>query len=552
MAGGGGKVLRLRPPQRSGPSAVGELPALFAEAVRFSSEFQRPPAGVLHCVADPSGEHPATRVALMKAYGRAGQPEEALRLLRQTREAPPPSTFRRRRWAVLCYNTALNAVVEKGGGPLEVAAVLDQMQSAGLAMDASTHNILLKVSPSSRSFARRVFDSMSSSGCRPDETTYSTLIARLSRAGRIDEAYRVLDQMLRVGCHPNAYSYTPILQALCARGRMEEASALMKVMEESGCPPSTVAHNILIGGFCRRRDFSAVEKMLAECAVAGWRPSVVSYNTFMDGLCKAGRAEEAFKQLGAMAANGLCPSAVTINILLCCLCRDSNPHEAKRLLEASSQLGWEVTAVNYNTVMSAFCEIREWAAVAELLVAMVKKGVAPDARTCNIVIYSLCRGGKLRKARRIMENGGFTPNAVTYNTLIDGFLAVGAAADADELLRRMLEENIEHDLVTYTIRIEHLCRERRSADARHLFGDLKRHLSADLVVYSALIGGLVRNGDLSAGRMLLKEMLNQGLSPDVPTFDKLIRAHCRSGLCRTGDICNVVGEMLEKIRLQLA
>ncbi|CAA6662571.1 unnamed protein product [Spirodela intermedia] len=449
---------------------------------------------------------------------QSGQPEEALRLLRQTREAPPPSTFRRRRWAVLCYNTALNAVVEKGGGPLEVAAVLDQMQSAGLAMDASTHNILLKVSPSSRSFARRVFDSMSSSGCRPDETTYSTLIARLSRAGRIDEAYRVLDQMLR------------------------EASALMKVMEKSGCPPSTVAHNILIGGFCRRRDFSAVETMLAECAVAGWRPSVVSYNTFMDGLCKAGRAEEAFKQLGAMAANGLCPSAVTINILLCCLCRDSNPHEAKRLLEASSQLGWEVTAVNYNTVMSAFCEIREWAAVVELLVAMVKKGVVPDARTCNI----------LRKARRIMENGGFTPNAVTYNTLIDGFLAVGAAADADELLRRMLEENIEHDLVTYTIRIEHLCRERRSADARHLFGDLKRHLSADLVVYSALIGGLVRNGDLSAGRMLLKEMLNQGLSPDVPTFDKLIRAHCISGLCRTGDICNVVGEMLEKIRLQLA
>ncbi|MQL80369.1 hypothetical protein Taro_012826 [Colocasia esculenta] len=537
---------QLWSPHGSRSPASADLPSMLAEAIKLSSLFLRPniQGGNLEPGVAPASSHPADPVALMKTYGRAGKPEEALRLLRQMESSP---TWRRDPRRAACYKTLLNAVVKNGGRPSDVAAVLDQMEAAGVLMDTSTHNILLKVSSCSRSLDRRVFDSMFKRGCRPDEITYSTLILRLARAGRIVDAYRILQQMRKKGCRPNVYHYTPILQALCVGRRVEKAKNLMKDMEVNGCPPKTVTYNIVIAGLCKDRNFHAVETILRESAVKGWKPSVITYNTYMDGLCKAGRTRDAFALLDIMLGSGLCPSAVTINILLDGLCRESDLRQAKVLLEKSYQLEWDVSTVNYNTVMSAFCEINEWDAVVNLLSGMLKRSVVPNTRTYNIVIHSLCKAGKLGKAKHVKNNGVVVANVVTYNTLIDGFLATGAVSEVDDLLKSMFEEDIQPDLFTYSIRIDYLCKEGKISDAYHLFRTLERQLSPDVVVYSTLICGLVRHEECyTKGRQLLREMLRKGLVPNVIVFDSLIRAFCSRGVCETREICIIVEEMLQK------
>ena len=148
----------------------------------------------------------------------------------------------------------------------------------------------------------------------------------------------------------------------------------------------------------------------------------MTFNMFMNSLCNEGKIEETFSQLAVMAAQQITPSSVTINILLRCICKYSSAEEGKQLLEESWKFGWEVNVVDFNAVMSAFSTAGNWAVVPLLLVRMVKMGVKPDERSFNIMIFCLCREGKIQKARRILENGGFKANTVSYNTLLMGFV----------------------------------------------------------------------------------------------------------------------------------
>ena len=139
---------------------------------------------------------------------------------------------------------------------------------------------------------------------------------------------------------------------------------------------------------------------------------------FMNSFCNEGKIEETFSQLVVMAAQRITPSSVTINILLCCTCMYSSAKEGKKRLEESWKFGWEVNVVDFNAVMSTFSTAGNWAVASLLLVRMVKMGVKLDERSFNILIFCLCREGKIQKARRILENGGFKANTVSYNTLL--------------------------------------------------------------------------------------------------------------------------------------
>ena len=108
----------------------------------------------------------------------------------------------------------------------------------------------------------------------------------------------------------------------------------------------------------------------------------------------------------------------------------------------------------------------------------------------------------------------------------------------------MVEENVEQDLATWTLKIEWLCREKRIGKAKEAFKELKRRFSPDLVVFRVLIGGLVGEGDVAVGKRLVREMVGQGLTPDVATVDSVIRVFCRCGCCGSGDISAIVWEML--------
>jgi pentatricopeptide repeat protein len=303
-------------------------------------------------------------------------------------------------------------------------------------------------------------------------------------------------------------------------------------MECAGCPPNAVTYNVLIRALCEDARFDEVKEILAETGAKGWKPSTVTYNTYMNGLCKKGMAKEALQQLDAMLGQGLDLTTFTLSIILNCLCHNSKVLEAVCLLQRSAEFNCCAGVVAYNTVMSRLCDLGRWRRVLQLLTDMIKRGVTPNTRTLNILIHSLCKGGKSSTAKSLVCNQEVAANVVTYNTLIHWFCNCGKYGEVEDLISHMYAANIARDEVTFTILVDALCRERKFNGAIHYFDEsLESGSSRDLL--KVLINRLVNSGRTWEICLIFRDMREKGkgFPPDYNTFDHTIRSCCKVGFC---------------------
>ncbi|PKU85407.1 pentatricopeptide repeat-containing protein At1g09900-like [Dendrobium catenatum] len=476
--------------------------------------------------------------ALMKTFDRFGNADEALRLLR---EIKTPN--------VICYTTAMDALV-RAGRCEEAESVFSEMISLGIAPDSVAYSILVKMYCFHHKrfvSARNIIQLMVDRGCERDVVTYSTVIAGLCRAGKVDDAFSVLNLMLKDNCMLNAHTYTPIIQAYCALGKIDLAMELMEKMRSLGCPPDVVSYNVLIHAFCNKGDFAEVERILRESSNNGWEPDSVSYNTYISGLCNMGMTDEALKQLDFMLEKALQPTEVTLNIMLGMLCRDSKITEIIFLLARSFELGLDVGAASYNIAMTRLCEIGEFSAVLKLLSDMLKKGIRPDVQTFNIVIMSLCRAGKLHKAKHIFKSKGFTPDIVTCNILLHEFCLAGEFAEFHQLVAELGSGQVSPDAITYNIIVDGLCWDGKFSKAIEFVRSIDLEFKSDHVAHLAF--GLVKGGRVGDLLRLLGEMIEKGLLLDVRLFEFMIQAFCKKGSCESIEIykiCLILDKMLRR------
>lgn len=169
---------------------------------------------------------------------------------------------------------------------------------------------------------------------------------------------------------------------------------------------------------------------------------------------------------------------------------------------------------------------------------MMKKGIATNTRTFNILIHSLCKEGKLQLAQRMVGSGGFVADVVTYNILLHWFYQNGKAQKVNFLLSSMGAENIAQDAVTHTIMINWLCQEGKFLEAtncclKSLEGRFDRKMVA------LLIKRLETNGRISEILHLIKGMTSQNCFPDGFLRDISIRTLCKAGFCRSERIHHI-------------
>ncbi|XP_020267359.1 pentatricopeptide repeat-containing protein At3g04760, chloroplastic-like [Asparagus officinalis] len=442
---------------------------------------------------------PSAYNKMMKALTVAGKVNEVVRLLQEMKQSDCKPN-------VLCYNTVMNAFV-KANRPREARVVFKEIITSGISPNVSSYNILVKMYCRSRQLdlAYKVIESMMKCGYKPDSTTYSILIMGICQVGRVDEAWNIFEYMVKNNCSPTAHTYTPIVHSYCLEGKIQDAKIVLDIMEDSGCPPSFVTYNVLIDGLCKVGDFDAVKEIIKESELKEWKPNSTTYTVYMNGLCKGGKLKEAIDVLETMRAKGLEPTDVSLGIYIDCLCCDSRIWEAKCVLDESTELKLCVGVISYNTLMARLSEIGRWLEVLNLFTNMLKKGIAPNTRTFNIVINSLGKGGKLLKAKFMFNSRRFVANNVTYNTLIHWCLQNGEIDEAQLLFSRMNVEKIDPDIITCTIMVVGLCKAKKFSEATNCFlGSLPGNFEKDLV--NGLIKKLHEGRRFKEIRYLYEEM----------------------------------------------
>ncbi|GJM96531.1 hypothetical protein PR202_ga13374 [Eleusine coracana subsp. coracana] len=186
---------------------------------------------------------------------------------------------------------------------------------------------------------------------------------------------------------------------------------------------------------------------------------------------------------------------------------------------------------------------------------------APDAQCYNTLIAALCRNGRFRDARFLldqMERPGArcAPDAYTYTVLISWYCRIGVGTgcrkaarrriyEAGRLFRRMGEKGLQPDVVTYNCLINGLCKTYRVERAHELFDEmLKKGCEPNRVTYNSFVRYYSVVNEVGKAVEWMRQMVarEHGVASSS-TYTPVIHSLCESG--RVGEARKFLIEMAE-------
>lgn len=160
--------------------------------------------------------------------------------------------------------------------------------------------------------------------------------------------------------------------------------------------------------------------------------------------------------------------------------------------------------------------------------------IKPDVETYNLVIKSFAESGLSNSVFSIldeMDRNNVKPNVATINNAISGFYSEKKFDEVGKLLNLMEERyKLYPSLSTYNVRIQSLCKLKRSNEAKALFqGMITRGRKPNSVSYYHLINGFCREGNLEEAKGLFADMKKRGFKVDGQCYFTLVYFLCEGG-----------------------
>ncbi|VVB05831.1 unnamed protein product [Arabis nemorensis] len=134
---------------------------------------------------------------------------------------------------------------------------------------------------------------------------YETLIARLCKLGRIDDALILIGDMVNGRFGLASCTFHPIINALTKKNKIEEAWVVVESMRSHSIPVDVTSYNYFLTSHCYDGDVAETSKVLKKMEEEGCSPDTRTYDALVLGACKSGNVEAAMVILRRMEGEGL-------------------------------------------------------------------------------------------------------------------------------------------------------------------------------------------------------------------------------------------------------
>ncbi|KAL9435174.1 hypothetical protein AB3S75_021442 [Citrus x aurantiifolia] len=417
--------------------------------------------------------------------------------------------------------------------------VLHVLMKFDAPLEAASCNALLNALGREGDFKRmnQLFTEMKENDIEPSVVTFGTIINRLCKLYRADEALEVFEKMIagketaEISVEPDVIIFNTLIDGLCKVGKQEEALGLIEQMRlrlQKGCMPNAVTYNCLINGFCKSGNIEKGLELFHLMKQEGVTANVVTLNTLVDGMCRHGRINSAVEFFQEVTRKGLCANAVTYTILITAFCNVNNFQGAIKWFDDMSRAGCSADSVVYFTLISSLCQAGRMNDASLVVSKLKEAGFRPDIVCYNHLISGFCKKKMLDKAYEVlqeMEDIGMTPNSVTYNTLISFLSKSGNFSAARRVLKKMVKEGLEPTVVTYGALIHAFCVNGHVDEAMKIFKELSSssNVSPNTVIYNILIDSLCKNNQVELALSLMEEMKVKEVRPNTNTYNAMFK-----------------------------
>ena len=448
-------------------------------------------------------------VQAVLAFGRRAKGSEATasssdearrleRLLRRMRAASVPLNSR--------LATAAMSAALRVRRPDMALRLFEQLDGDGLAPDAQVYTTLIKTHGAAGSLpeALAVEQRMSAERVEPTLNTYITLMSVCARAGDRRGMLKYFGRITERGMKPSVEAWNVVL-SYCAQmegpSRVAQAEDVMRRMREQGLAPDAVSYSSLAQACVRNGEAERFDELIERMRGDGVLPDLVLLNTLLNGYGRTLRWERAFELLRAWERDGVRPDATSYTHVLRACVGARLPERAASAVEMMRQAGLTPDVRTYSMLLSAYAKAGMLRASLATLKTMRSEGVRPN-RYIYAGLMDVCLvAGQPETAAQLFEQmkgqgvpadatsytllirallapstratsedgtspsqlalgvfsemqslgGDCTPNRLTYNALLDGFLDYGEGDLALEVLGKMLDARISPDRLSYAV-----------------------------------------------------------------------------------------------------
>jgi pentatricopeptide repeat protein len=438
----------------------------------------------------------ATVAALVAAYGKAGIPQEAVKLFRLMPELGITRT-------ALSYNAVLKAILCRGR----------------------------------EAMARRIYNAMIADGVVPTLATYNTLIWGFGLSKKMESAVRVFGDMKTHGVMPDVTTYNTLLNAWVRDGNLESARKVFDEIPVAGFERNSVSYNVMIKGYVEANKVEEAVGLFAEMGEKGLRLSEKTFAALMPGLCEDERkVADARKAVEEMAERRLTPKDKTVFLkLVTTLCKAGDLDGALEVHKKSGKFKHVIVDPRqYGVLMEGLCAGGKCDGAVEVLDDLLEKGtlLSPkspvlEAPAYNPVIEYLCNNGNTDKAetffRQLMKKGVDDKSA--FNSLIRGHAKEGALEAAQEILAIMTRRGVPTDPHSHALLVDCFLKKNEPADAKTALDSMMEqgHLPRP-ALFQSVMAALFNDGRVQTASRVMKTMIEKGVTENMDMAHKIVEA----------------------------
>ncbi|TKY72142.1 Pentatricopeptide repeat-containing protein mitochondrial [Spatholobus suberectus] len=243
-------------------------------------------------------------------------------------------------------------------------------------------------------------------------------------------------------------------------------------------------------------------------------------------------------------------SVKTLNSLLFASLLAKNYKEVSRIyLQFPKTYSIQPDVDTYNTVVKAFAESGSSSSVYSVFAEMDRNSVRPNVSTLNNSLSGFYREEKFEEVGKVLklmeEKYRVFPSVSTYNVRIQGLCKLKRSSEAKALLEGMVCGGRKPNSVSYSCLIHGFCKEGDLEEAKRLFRDMKRRgYLPDGECYFTLVHFLCRGGEFEAALEVARESMGKGWVPNFTTMKGLVNG--LAGVDKVDEAKEVIKQIKEK------
>ncbi|KAJ0530685.1 putative tetratricopeptide-like helical domain superfamily [Helianthus annuus] len=267
----------------------------------------------------------------------------------------------------------------------------------------------------------------------------NTLTVVFEGCGRLDryrEALQIHALVMRMGFELDTFLGNSVITMYCRLRDLDSAVRLFNIMEVK----DTVSWNALIGGYVQAENIDEAYKHFNAMP----HKDVYSWTTMITGFSNKGLTEKSVELFDIMPYK----DDITWTALISGFASNGEYEDSIHRFIQMLQTSVKPNALTFSSVLSSSASLAALNQGLQIHTHVVKTGMEFDLSVQNSLVSFYAKCGCVDDAYTVF-NSLDIPNAVSYNSMINGFAQNGYGIEALDLFKKMEESDVEPNDITF-------------------------------------------------------------------------------------------------------